>query len=140
MPPFSHKLPALPRPTTPPRLEVLQQSEDPQSGVRTVKLCLYATGWVTFLQIPYQPLAGWSLAGPLPQPLPGQQTISALFVAPDPAGHALTLQLRGTAPVELSVLQFHAPEGTPEIAELRRRLPAWTTLNARTLQVIKVRL
>lgn len=138
VPPFSHKLPAQPTPTPPPRLEVQEQSSDP--GVRTVKLRLYATGWVTFLQIPHQPLAGWSLAGPLPQPLPGQQTISALFVAPDPAGQALTLQLRGTAPVEISVLQFHGPEASPELAELRRRLPAWTAVNARTLQVARVKL
>ncbi len=140
IPPFSHKLPAQPLPTPPPRLEVQEQSNDAQSGVRTVKLRLYATGWVTFVQIPHQPLAGWSLGGPLPQPLPGQQTISALFVAPDPAGQALTLQLRGPAPVEISVLQFHAPQGSPELAELRRRLPAWTTVNARTLQVARVKL
>ena len=81
-----------------------------------------------------------SLAGPLPQPLPGQQTISALFVAPDPAGQALTLQLRGTAPVEISVLQFHGPEASPELSELRRRLPAWTAVNARTLQVARIKL
>lgn len=140
VPPFSHKLPAQPLPIAPPRLDVVQQSQDPQSGVRTVQLRLYATGWVTFVQIPREPLVGWSLAGPLPQPLPGQSSISAIFVAPDPAGQALTLQLRAAAPVEISVLQFHAPEKTPELIELRQRLPDWTTLNARTLQAKKVKL
>lgn len=140
LPPFSHKLPAQPLATPPPRLEVQERSDDANSGVRTLKLRLHATGWVTFLQLPHQPLAGWSLAGPLPQPQPGQQTISALFVAPDPAGQELTLRLRGSAPVEITILQFSAPEGSPELGELRRRLPAWTTLNARTLQVAKVNL
>lgn len=140
LPPFSHKLPAQPLPIPPPRLEVQARSDDPASGVRTVKLRLHATGWVTFLQIPHSPLAGWSLAEPLPVPLAGQSTISALFVAPSPSGQELTLRLRGSAPVEVKILQFHPPEQTPELLDLRRRLPAWTTLDARTLKVVKVAL
>jgi hypothetical protein len=140
VPPFSHQLPAQPLPISPPRLEVQERSETSASGIRTVKLRLWATGWITFLEIPHQPLAGWSLGEPLPQPIPGQHTITAMFVAPLPAGHELTLHLRGATPVEIRVLQFHAPGNTPELLELRRRLPVWTTLNARTLQMVKVKL
>lgn len=140
LPPFSHKLPAQPLPIPPPRLVVQERSEDPTSGVRTVKLRLYASGWVTFLELPHQALAGWSIGEPLPQPLAGQSTITALFVAPNPEGQELTLRLRGAAPVGVRVLQFHAPDSSPELLELRRRLPAWTSLNARTLQVVPAQL
>lgn len=140
VPPFSHQLPAPPLALAPPRLDVQARSDDAAKGTRTVKLRLYASGWVTFLELPHQSLVAWSLGEPLPQPIPGQHTVTALFAAPDPAGHELTLTLRGAAPVEVKVLQFHAPERSPELLELRRRLPTWTTLNARTLQVVKASL
>lgn len=138
-PPFTHKLPAQPLALLPPHLEVKERSEDPQTGTRTLKLRLYATGWITFLEIPREPLVGWSLGEPLPQPLEGQRTISALFVAPDASGQDLTLKLRG-APVEIKILQFHAAEQSPELTELRRRLPAWTTLDARALRMNRIQL
>jgi hypothetical protein len=140
LPPYSHKLPASPLPTPPPSLEVLSRSEDPASGTRTVKLRLHASGWMTSLDVPQQALAGWSLADPPPQPSAGQPMITAVFYAPDPAGHELTLRLRGSAPVEVTLRQNHAPGQTPELRELRRRLPAWTTINASELHVVKSQL
>lgn len=138
LPPPSHKLPAQPLQTPPPRLEVLSRTDDPQAGTRTLKLRLMASGWVTFLDIPHAALAGFSLPGPLPQPLPGQTTITLLFVAPNPAGQELTLTLRGAAPVSVHVRQFHPPDTSPELRDLRRRLPVWTSLNARSLQAVRV--
>lgn len=138
-PPFTHKLPAQPLAILPPHLEVMERSEDPASGTRTLKLRLYATGWITFLEIPREPLVGWSMGEPLPRPLEGQSTITALFVAPDPSGQELTLKLRG-APVELKILQFHSADQAPELTELRRRLPAWTTLDARALRMSSIQL
>lgn len=142
LPPYSHKLPAQPSTPTfaPPRLEVLERKGGPAPGTRTVKLRLVASGWVTFVELPHQPIVSWSLEGALPQPIAGQSTITALFVAPNPAGQDLTLTLRGAAPVEVKIKQFQTPEKTPELTELRRRLPEWTTLNARTAQVVKAAL
>lgn len=142
LPPYSHKLPAQSSAPTiaPPRLEIVERSDGPAPGTRTVKLRLVASGWVTFVELPHALIAGWSLEGTLPQPMAGQTTITAMFVAPNPAGQELTLTLRGTSPVEVKVKQMHAPDKTPELIELRRRLPAWTTMNARTVQVVKVAL
>ena len=75
---------------------------------------------------------------PLPQPIEGQSTITALFVAPNPAGQDFTLQLRGAAPVQVTVVEAGAPDPSPTLSQLPARLPAWTTLNARTLQIVNV--
>lgn len=140
LPPYSHKLPARALAISPPRLEVLGSNQDAASGIRTVKLRLHASGWLTNLDIPRQALAGWSLGEPLPQPLEGQSLITASFFAPSPEGQELTLQLRGAGAVEVLLRQVHAPGTTPELLELRRRLPDWTTIHAHTLQVVKVQL
>ena len=137
LPPYSHKLPAPLLEVPPPRLEVLARSEDVQSGTRTVKLRLYATGWMTSLDIPAQALAGWSLGEPLPPPGEGQPMITAVFYAPSPSGQEVTLRLRGAAPVPYQLRQNHAPGQTPALRDLRRRLPDWTTVNASALQLVK---
>lgn len=140
LPPYSHKLPAQPLTMAPPRLEVVASSQDPKSGDRTLKLRLHASGWLTSLDLPRQALASWSLGDPLPQPLDGQSTITASFFAPNPDGQELTLTLRGAGPVDVLLRQVHAPGATPDLLELRRRLPAWTTIQAHTLQVVKAKL
>lgn len=140
LPPPSHKLPAPPLALPPPRLEVLSRSDDAQAGTRTLKLRILASGWVTFVELPHAALASWSMPGPLPQPLAGQSTITLLLVAPNPAGQELTLTLRGAAAVPIRLRQFHSPETSPALGELRRRLPVWTSLNARSLQAVRVEL
>jgi len=140
LPPYSHKLPASPLATAPPRLEVLSRSEDAQTGTRTVTMRLLASGWMTSIDIPRASLAGWSLGEPLPQPGDGQPMISAVFYAPNPVGQEVTLRLRGTTPVTVTLRQNHAPAQTRELLELRRRLPDWTTINAAALQVVKTTL
>lgn len=140
LPPFAHKLPAEPPQGPPPRLTPLSEQVDATSGVRTVTARLDASGWVTMLHIPHESLVGWSLAMPLPQPLPGERTITALFVAPSPEGQMLTLTLRGTAKVPVQVVQASQPEQSDALRTLRKSLPDWTTLNARTIVVITTEL
>lgn len=140
LPPYSHKLLAEPSPIAPPRLEVLSSTVDKARGIRTVRLCLWATGWVTMLHLPRAPLAGWSLALPIPQPLIGQQTITMLFAAPNPQGQQFTLELMDSTTVEVTVVQAHRPEQTPQLQEVISKLPSWTTSNARSLQVVKTTL
>lgn len=140
LPPYSHKLPASPLDAAPPRLEVLSRSEDAKTGTRTVTMRLLASGWMTAIDIPQESLAGWSLGEPLPQPGDGQPMISAVFYAPNPVGQEVTLRLRGTTPVTVTLRQNHAPAQTRELIELRRRLPDWTTINAAALQVVRTTL
>lgn len=140
MPPPSHKLPAQPLPIPPPRLDVVERSDDAKAGTRTLRLRLFASGWVTFVEIPHASLVSWSFPGELPKPLEGQTTITLLLVAPNPAGQELTLTLRGSTPVPVQLRQFHPPDTSPELQSLRQRLPAWTTLNARSLQAVRVSL
>lgn len=140
LPPFRHKLKAAPLSLPPPRLEVIERRDDGAQGTRTLRLRLFAQGWVTFVHIPREPLAGWSLGDPLPQPIAGQRTVTALFVAPNANGQDFTLQLRGSAPVEVTIVEAQTPDRSPELSALPQRLPAWTTLNARTLQVLKISL
>lgn len=140
LPPFDHKLPAEPPQGPPPRLVPLSAEVDAASGMRTVTARLEASGWVTMLHIPHESLVGWSLGMPLPQPLPGERTITALFVAPNREGQLLTLTLRGRAKVRVQVVQASQPEPSAALTALRQSLPSWTTLNARTLQVIHTEL
>lgn len=141
LPPYSHALPAPPLTAPPvaippPRLEVLSRTEDAQAGTRTLKLRLHASGWMTSVDIPRAALAGWSLGESIPEPSEGMTAVTAAFYAPSPAGQEFTLQLRGPAPVEITVRQNHAPGQTPALTELRRRLPAWVTINASALHVV----
>ncbi len=140
LPPYSHKLPAEPSPIAPPRLEVISSTEDKAQGKRTVRLRLWATGWVTMLHIQRAPIASWSLALPIPQPLPGQKTITMLFAAPSPQGQEFTLDLVGSTAVEVTLVQAHRPEPDPLLQDVTRKLPRWTTPNARSLQVVKTTL
>jgi hypothetical protein len=95
---------------------------------------------VTFVELPHQSLASWSMGDPLPQPIAGQRTITALFVAPNPAGQDFVLTLRSSEPIQVKIKQFDTPNKSPDLVELRRRLPTWTAQNARIVQVVNVSL
>ena len=84
MPPPSHKLPAQPLPIPPPCLDVIERSDDAVRHAHATAAA-FASGWVTFVEIPYASLVSWSFSGAA-EALEGQTTITLLLVAPTRPG------------------------------------------------------
>jgi hypothetical protein len=116
---------------------VVSVEPDPAAGTRRVVLRLHSDGKGVMVDIPRARLASWSLGDPLPEPIAGRTTILAVFIAPDPAGEVLTLELRGDDPVPIELVQIHAPGDTDPLCDLLGRLPAWTSPKALTLQLVR---
>jgi hypothetical protein len=63
-----------------------------------------------------------------------------VYFATDPAGEELTLRFADPAAVEVGVFQVEGPGRTPELLELQRRLPNWTSVKAFAMHVVKTRI
>ncbi|HMU39882.1 MAG TPA: M20/M25/M40 family metallo-hydrolase [Pseudomonadota bacterium] len=147
--PYGYKGKAEALAVPPPVLEVLEQTEHAEQGTRTVKVRLVSSGWIAFLHVPRKALKSWSLLQPLPEPIPGQNMILAAFVAPNPQGQVFSLELVGKEKWPISLVAAHVPwapsvVATPwaskELTDLVKRLPAWTSVNARVLHAVKTTL
>ena len=136
-PEYSHQLPAPHLTSAPPRLEVVSTVAEPDGVTRTVRLRVLSHAWSTTVELPGDRLLGWSLGDPLPTPLPGRNTVFAVYFSPDPAGEELTLRLKGTAPVDTTVIQVEAPGKTSELLEVQRQLPNWVSTKAFAMHVIR---
>jgi hypothetical protein len=136
---YRYELPANAIGTAPPRIEVTERRELRPDGTRSLRLRLHARGWVTSMTLPRAALASWSL-GELPGPAVPGDVIHAMFVAPATEGESFELTLRGAGPVRVTLAQVQAPGHTPELDEVARRLPSWTTARMQILQQVEVEL
>ena len=128
---LTHTTPAPPPPMPAPRAEVEAQEAVSPAGTRRVTLRIHGTSPLIRLAVPRQSLAGWSLSTALASGRVVDGRYVAQFYALEPAGHVVTLTLRGAAPVEI---ELRATDGArasgPEVDALLKALPDWVTPSA----------
>ena len=138
---LTHTTPAPPPPMSAPRVEIESQEAITAAGTRRVTLRIHGTSPLIRLAVPRQSLAGWSLAQSLASGRVLDDRYLAQFYALPPAGHTVTLTLRGPAPVEI---ELRATDGArasgPEVAALLKALPGWITPSAYAVRTIRLKI
>jgi hypothetical protein len=128
---LTHTAPAPPPAMPAPRARVEAQEAVTPAGTRRVTLRIHGTSPLIRLAIPRQSLAGWSLSTALASGRVVDGRYVAQFYALEPAGHMVTLTLRGATPVEI---ELRATDGArasgPEVDALLKALPDWVTPSA----------
>jgi hypothetical protein len=135
-PPFTFRMPAAPLSFDAPRIEVLSSVLDSSRDTRVVRLRVEAGGTGLQLSVPRARVRGWSL-GRIPERSFDPARLLVVFVNAAPADRELTLELAGTAPVEVELVEVRGPSRAAEVQELGRRLPSWTALDAVEIWSVK---
>jgi hypothetical protein len=135
-PPFTHSAPAGSPNFAAPIINVLSSSHDPVRHVRTVQLRLESDGPQLRFFVPRSALRGWSL-GEVPQSSLDPARFLVAFEDATPKDKELTLDLAGSDPVEVELIDIRGPSAAPEVLELEKKLPPWTALETNEIQSVK---
>ncbi|WP_395849844.1 M28 family peptidase [Cystobacter fuscus] len=99
-----------------------------------------APGASLTLRLPRESIAGWTLSSGPSTPEGTGPEVAMRVVTPPSGEWTGHLELRGDSPVTLQVRELHPGRATPETTALRRRLPAWVTLEEDFVRVRRLSL
>ena len=135
-PPFTYSAPAGSPAFAAPIINVLSSSHDPIRNARTVRLRLDSDGPKLRFFVPRAALRGWSL-GEVPKNSLDATRFLVVFEDAAPEDKELTLDLAGSDPVEVELIDIRGPSTAQEVLELEKKLPPWTALETSEIWSVK---
>lgn len=134
-PPFTYQLPAAQPKSEPPRIEVVSSRFDEAAGTREVRVRLVTTWPKLRLNVPIGALLGWS-HGELPEKSIDPSRMLLAFDNATAEQREFVLELAGSDPVEVELIEVRGPSEAPEMRALAERLPPWVNLDAQEIWAI----
>ena len=135
-PPFTYTVPAGQPIFQAPIINVLSSSYDSVRDVRTVQLRLESDGPKLRFYIPRAALRAWSL-GEVPKNSLDETRFLIAFEDAAAKDKELTLELAGSEPVEVELIDVRGPSTAREVLELEKKLPPWTALDTSEIWSVK---
>ena len=135
-PPFTYSAPAGNPSFAAHAINVLSSNHDPARDLRTVQLRLDTDGNKVLIFVPRSALRGWSL-GEVPKNSLDKTRFLVMFENAAAKDKELTLELAGSAPVEVELIDSRGPSTAPEVLQLEKKLPPWTALDTSEIWSVK---